>query len=877
MSSHDSNAQEISQKKTSVEVFLNLPLRWLILISFAFLSILLLYGGFEAQKTCNNKVVDWFPSDFPETQKMYFMTKNFGSNEMVLISWDGLAAEDTIQEKLAEAFLADPGLDANGKSLPSLVREVRTTSAFLRESNAMNKKRFSREAPPKPIDEISREQMRGWLLSKDLKQGCIIVMPTEEGSKDRSAFLKKLYDDTMRITGLTHRQIHLAGVSCDSVAIDEATKESNHTLLPIFMVLCSFTLALCLRNPILTLCVLCIAFVNQFIGPAVIYFSGSHMDSISLLVAALTFVLSMESGIHLSNYYRDSVIEGGRSGAVVRALKKGITPCALATITTVLGMGSLAISQVSPISNFGIYTSIALLLGTFFLFIFFGSYWENWGPFDFYLPFWPRRTDPLKKEKEIYEAARRTNPNEENAQETPVITKGAWYRLVHVISRIHWLIILVSIGGIVGFSTLITQLETNITIHGMLKSTNETIVDYNYLENHFGGLVPIEVQIRIPTNAANLRRTPLEKLELVAILQEKLDHIPGVDTTVSVLNVIPPPPSLTESSAAAVSARRVFNREIKQNLEKIRESGFMCMAPEEEIWRISSHVCAGADLKYEELLQKMELKIYETLLDHGITYSIQPDQIKAAPFLAVPAQKAGIQGLSSDYAAMENELRNLESADTKSLSPAEKRNHARRFAELDEMKFRDISVMISGAIPLVFKAQKQLLNDLIDSFLTAFILISITMILLQRSIIAGLIAMIPNVLPSIVVFGALAMFQIKVDIGSMMTASVALGITVDGTLHLLTWFQRGIRLGCNRKEAVIYAYTHCAEAMLQTAFICSFTFLVFAFSNFVPVARFAWMLCILLTAAICADLFLTPSLLLSPLGRFFVRKEIGKK
>ena len=87
---------------------------------------------------------------------------------------------------------------------------------------------------------------------------------------------------------------------------------------------------------------------------------------------------------------------------------------------------------------------------------------------------------------------------------------------------------------------------------------------------------------------------------------------------------------------------------------------------------------------------------------------------------------------------------------------------------------------------MVFKAQKQLLNDLIDSFLMAFVLISITIILLQRSFVAGMIAMIPNVLPSVVIFGALAMLQVKIDIGSMMTASVALGITVDGTLHLLT-------------------------------------------------------------------------------------------
>lgn len=872
MNSDGPQTQEATQEKQSVEVFLNLPLRWFILIFYGVLSFLFLYGGFEAQKTCNNKVVDWFPSDFPETQKMYFMARNFGSSEMVLISWDGLGVEDPVQEKLAEAFLASPGIDSEGKPKPRLVRQVLTTAGFLQDLIAQNKRRFSREKPPKPIEDISRDQMRGWLLSKDEKQGCILVMPTSDGSKDRPAFLKKLYDDTMRITGLTHQQIHLAGGTCDSVAIDEATKESNHKLLPIFMVVCSLTLALCLRNPILTICVLIIACVNQFIGPAAIFYTGSHMDSISLLVAALTFVLSMESGIHLSNYYRDSVIEGGDRGAVVRSLKKGVTPCVLATVTTVLGMGSLAISKVSPISNFGIYTSIALLLGTFFLFFFFGAYWENWGPFEYYVPGWHRRTDPLKKEKELYEASRTAGKNEENAQKAPVISRGGWYRLASVISRIHWGIILVSLGCIAGFSSLVAKLETSITLHGMLKPSNETIVDYNYLESRFGGLVPIEVQIRIPVNQFNKNRNWVEKLELVSILQEKLDQISGVDMTVSMLNVIPAPPSLTDPSNAASSARQVFNREMNKNEQKIKSSGFMCEAAEEEIWRISAHVCAGKDLKYEDLLQEMELKVYETLLEHGITYSISQDQIDAAPFLKTPAQKAGLQGLSPEYAAREKELKELESVDSNSWSVDEKRRHAK----MEQMRFRDLSVMITGAIPLVFKAQKQLLNDLIESFLMAFILISITMVLLQRSLVAGVIAMIPNVLPSIVVFGALAMMKIKVDIGSMMTASVALGITVDGTLHLLTWFQRGIRLGCDRKEAVIYAYTHCAEAMLQTAFICSFTFLIFAFSNFVPVARFAWMLFILLTAAICADLFLTPALLLSPLGRFFVRKSKGK-
>ena len=56
----------------------------------------------------------------------------------------------------------------------------------------------------------------------------------------------------------------------------------------------------------------------------------------------------------------------------------------------------------------------------------------------------------------------------------------------------------------------------------------------------------------------------------------------------------------------------------------------------------------------------------------------------------------------------------------------------------------------------------------------------------------------------------------------MMTASVALGIAVDDTVHFLTWFRRGMQNNLNRNEAVLYSYQRCALAMTQTTLIAGF-------------------------------------------------------
>ena len=187
-----------------------------------------------------------------------------------------------------------------------------------------------------------------------------------------------------------------------------------------------------------------------------------------------------------------------------------------------------------------------------------------------------------------------------------------------------------------------------------------------------------------------------------------------------------------------------------------------------------------------------------------------------------------------------------------------------------------MSASLTGGIPLVYKAQHQILRDLMVSFLTAFLIITLIMILVLRSVQAGIVAMVPNVFPPLVVFGAMGWLNFSVEIGSVMTASVALGIAVDDTLHFLTWYRRGTVEGLSRFASIRHAFEHCAKAMIDTSLICGLGVTPFLFGVFMPTAKFAALLMIMLMTALPGDLILLPAMLAGPVGILFRLKRKSK-
>ncbi|MCG8648868.1 MAG: MMPL family transporter, partial [Pirellulales bacterium] len=203
-----------------------------------------------------------------------------------------------------------------------------------------------------------------------------------------------------------------------------------------------------------------------------------------------------------------------------------------------------------------------------------------------------------------------------------------------------------------------------------------------------------------------------------------------------------------------------------------------------------------------------------------------------------------------------------------------------------------LQMVYTGAIPIVYKAQRTLLSSLANSIGMAFVLIAAVMVMLLNpgrlplsvfrpgnlgnGLAAGMVSMIPNVFPVLLIFGLMCHWDIEIDIGTMMTASVAMGVAVDDTIHFLSWFRAHLDRGMDRVEAVIETYKRVGPAMTQTTIVGGLGLFVFALSTFTPTQRFGTLMLVLLAAALVGDLILLPALLAGPAGRWF-KPRVGAR
>ena len=162
---------------------------------------------------------------------------------------------------------------------------------------------------------------------------------------------------------------------------------------------------------------------------------------------------------------------------------------------------------------------------------------------------------------------------------------------------------------------------------------------------------------------------------------------------------------------------------------------------------------------------------------------------------------------------------------------------------------------------LLEHAQQQIFVGFWESFATAFLIITAVMVVSLRSLKAGLIAMIPNLTPVCLIFGLLGWFGIPVEIGTMMTGSIALGLAVDGTFHYLVRYNEAYRAGDCSTRAARRALLMTGGAILNASMITAIGMTALGLSSFAPTARFGFMMTALMLAAVVGDLILLPALL----------------
>ena len=182
---------------------------------------------------------------------------------------------------------------------------------------------------------------------------------------------------------------------------------------------------------------------------------------------------------------------------------------------------------------------------------------------------------------------------------------------------------------------------------------------------------------------------------------------------------------------------------------------------------------------------------------------------------------------------------------------------------LEELKAKleDAPVKLTGISPLIEQAQKDIYTGFWSSFVYAFWSIMLVMIVSLKWFNAGFIGMLPNLAPIAIVFGFLGWIGHPVDISMMMSGSIALGIAVDGSFHMLVRYQEELAATGDKAQATRIALQQTGPPIMQSTVIMSIGMLALTFSSFGPTALFGWLMGATLTMSLIGDSVLLPCML----------------
>ncbi len=165
---------------------------------------------------------------------------------------------------------------------------------------------------------------------------------------------------------------------------------------------------------------------------------------------------------------------------------------------------------------------------------------------------------------------------------------------------------------------------------------------------------------------------------------------------------------------------------------------------------------------------------------------------------------------------------------------------------------------ITGDSMLTLSATNSMILGQLQSVLLILTFFVLIISFLFTDLRVGLLAAVPNIFPVIILFGVMGYAGIPLNIGTTMAAAIAIGIAVDDTLHFMLRYNQELRTSKSQTRAMQKTIYEEALPVLSTSIALTVGFLVFARSDFEPVAQFGLLSALVISTALLADFVITP-------------------
>ncbi len=173
----------------------------------------------------------------------------------------------------------------------------------------------------------------------------------------------------------------------------------------------------------------------------------------------------------------------------------------------------------------------------------------------------------------------------------------------------------------------------------------------------------------------------------------------------------------------------------------------------------------------------------------------------------------------------------------------------------------DVEITVTGMVPLFQRTLIAAMESMSSSYVNAFFMITIIMIIMLGSFKVGVVSMIPNVLPVVMTLAFMSVMDMPLDIFTMLIGAIIIGLSVDDTVHFFHNFARYHKRGLGVEKAVEETMLGTGRAMVATTIVLALGFYIYMFASMSNLVNFGILTGGAIIIALLSDVLLAPALL----------------
>ncbi|MBN1182604.1 MAG: RND family transporter [Bacteroidales bacterium] len=175
---------------------------------------------------------------------------------------------------------------------------------------------------------------------------------------------------------------------------------------------------------------------------------------------------------------------------------------------------------------------------------------------------------------------------------------------------------------------------------------------------------------------------------------------------------------------------------------------------------------------------------------------------------------------------------------------------------------KNCSIKFTGIPPLYVKLNDSLVKSQYSSLIIAIILVLLIVGIILRSFLKGIFAAIPIVATILFLLGFMGFAGISLDIATVLVGSIALGIGIDYSIHVITGFNSHLKEHGDAERAIEETIMAKGKAIVINVISVAAGFLVLLLAQMLPIKNFGLLIAISMIGSGLGSLTLLPAILI---------------